>query len=227
MAELCVENLVMNHIRLARITRKEQLLFASKYPFNDPRMDRILRSRNSTEKAISRNLRGLKRFQENGELALGEPGSDLPGDSEKNGGPCPSPAVGPQSDGNTGGESALPDGSDDRPESGTDLWVESERVIFQGPPEVPESDSNDRVDAIGGTTSHIRSGKTNPTTNSAGLAKTGGPTKCENKPYDLIARIGYASIGLPYPYDEPVPSESAKTKPTGQSQAESKLSPHD
>jgi hypothetical protein len=229
MEELCVEKLVMEHMRLARITRQEQQLLTSKYAFNDPAMDKILRARNSAEKAISERLRELERFRDTRKAAFGGPGTDWPGDSGNNGGSYPSPAVGPQGGVNTGGEPALPEGSEDCPESGADVWVESEKVIFQGPPEFPAPDSNNRVEAKGGTASHHQSGKSNPIIEHWISANRGGPTKGENKPPDSLARAVYEAIGEPYPYDEAelARSESAKTNPTGQSKAESEVSPHD
>jgi hypothetical protein len=47
MAEIWVQKLVMDQIRLARIICEEQLLFASKHPFDGPRMDRIVRNRDA------------------------------------------------------------------------------------------------------------------------------------------------------------------------------------
>jgi hypothetical protein len=216
MEELCVEKLVMEHIRLARITRQEQLFLASKYAFNNPAMDRILRTRNSTEKAISQHLRELEHLRETGQGAFGKPGTDWPGDSGNNGSPCPSPAVGPQGGVNTDGESALPDGLEDCPESCADLWVESEKVIFQGPPKIQAPASN-------------QSGKSNPTTNSRDLPKTGTPITRENTSTDLFTRAVEQVMGCPYPYGAPqvTPSESEKTKPAAQSQAETNHSPHD
>jgi hypothetical protein len=54
MAELWPEKLAMDNLRLARITRDEQLLFASSILLDGPRVDRIVRNRNSVEKAIYR-----------------------------------------------------------------------------------------------------------------------------------------------------------------------------
>jgi hypothetical protein len=54
MAELWPEKLAMDNLRLARITRDEQLLFASSILLDGPRVDRIVLNRNSVEKAIYR-----------------------------------------------------------------------------------------------------------------------------------------------------------------------------
>jgi hypothetical protein len=213
-AELAVEELAVDHVRLNRVTRQEQLLFTSKYPFDGPMMDRIVRSRNSIERAIYRHHRELERLQENGQVAFGKPGTDRPGDSGSNDGPCPSPAVGPQGGVNTGGEAAPPDGSEDCPESGADLWVESEEVIFQRPPEFPAPDSNDR-ESKGGSTSQLQSGKSNPIIDFWISAKTKGPTEGENNPPNLLGRLVDEVLGCPYPYDVPqvAPRKSGKTKP--------------
>lgn len=136
MAEIAVGKLVTDQIRLVRIIREEQLRFASKHPFDGPWMDRIVRNRNSVEKAVYRDIQELERFQENGAVAFGKPGADLRGKSGKDGGPYPRPVVDPQCGVNTDGEPAFPDGSEDRPDSGDVPRVASETVIFQGPPTI-------------------------------------------------------------------------------------------
>jgi hypothetical protein len=177
MAEMCAEKLAVYHVLLARITRRQQSYLASKFAFTCPIADRILRARNSIEKAISREIREMERFQANGKVAFGE-----------------------------------------RPEPGTKLWVESMEVIYEGPAKRSGPDSNDRVESKGGTVSPLQRGKSNPIIDYWNQAKTGGPTKGENKPADLLARTAYQVMGLPYPYDEPdvAPSESIKKEPTGE-----------
>ena len=208
-AEIWVEKLVTDQIRLARIFREEQLFFASKHPFDGPWMDRIVRNRNSVEKAVYRDIQELERFQENGDVAFGKPGANLRGDSGKDRGPYRVPAVGPQCGVNTDGEPAFPDGSNDRPDNDDVPWVESETVIFQGPPNNP----------LGGATRDIQSLRSNPSADSSDQAKTGGPTRASSKPHDVMARIVYEAIDLPYPIDNPelAPSKIAETKPTRQS----------
>jgi len=206
MAEIWVEKLVTDQIRLARIIREEQLFFASKHPFDGPWMDRIVRNRNSVEKAVYRDIQELERFQENGDVAFGKLGAGLRGDSGKDGGPYPRPAVGPQCGVNTDGEPAFPDGSEDRPDSGDVPWVESEAVIFQGPPDNP----------LGDATRDIQSLRSIPTANSPDQAKTGEPSRASSKPPDVMARIVYEAIDLPHPHNgsELAPSKIGETKPT-------------
>jgi len=177
MAEMSVEKLAVYHVLLARITRRQQSYLASKFSFHCSIADRILRTRNSLEKTIVRELRELERFQANGQVAFGE-----------------------------------------RNECGANLWVESSEVIYQGPVKHSGPDSNDRVESKGGAASPPQSGKLNPIIEYWIQSKTGGPTKGENKPADLLARTANQVMGLPDPCDEPevAPSESIKKKPTGE-----------
>jgi hypothetical protein len=222
MVEILVEKLVTEMIRHARITHQEALLYASGYPFDGPRIDRMVRNRNATEKAIYRVMEEIETLQEHGGAAFGQSGSGLRGDSREGGAPSASAAVGPhghpRSGGDTGGESAFADTSDDSPESGDAAWVASENVIFQGPTADPPASSNQRVDtpAVLHRTPIAANRRQPPSPSDQ--ATTAGPKKATRVPYSSLARIILDSVGLPDPSDEPQSDMNVfgGTKPTGQ-----------
>ena len=143
--ELWVEKLAGDMTVLVRVIRHEQAVLSSDYPFEGPRIERILRCKAAAERAVYRDIEALQRFQEEGNLTREQPASfesDPGNDGGKAGAPSSEltvdsgePAHGAVEE---DGESTLPEGSENHPDSGAEVRQASETVIYQRPPDLPD-----------------------------------------------------------------------------------------
>jgi hypothetical protein len=143
MAELWVEKLAVDLTHLARILRHEQTVFSLNCPFENSRIERILRCKVAAEKAVYRDIEELQRLQEEGSLTRVQPAHSESGSGNDNGkaGVPSSESTVDSGDPNQGpveaaSDPTFTDGSENGPDIGAE--VESEAVIYERPPDLAD-----------------------------------------------------------------------------------------